>query len=139
MGFAMIGAWQQTHGFQFVPATYWPVVRLEVQPPGIAQSFQGNQRDFALLCSFRARGAHDAMSQIKTGLLLPARGSTGLHWDVIRALCRSVRLSDAWCCATGGRCDPSVHGPWQTRRSRRPSVRTFAGTVRGTKRPLTVP
>ena len=44
------------HGFQFVPATYWPVVRLEVQPPGIAQSFQGNQRDFALLCSFRARG-----------------------------------------------------------------------------------
>ena len=50
-------AWQQNaHGFQFVPATYWPVVRLEVQPPGIAQSFQGNQRDFALLCSFRARG-----------------------------------------------------------------------------------
>ena len=49
-------ATQQTHGFQFVPATYWPVVRLEVQPPGIAQSFQGNQRDFALLCSFRARG-----------------------------------------------------------------------------------
>ena len=26
----MIGAWQQTHGFQFVPATYWPVVHLEV-------------------------------------------------------------------------------------------------------------
>ena len=51
MGFAMIGAWQQTYGFQFVPATYWPVVRLEVQPPGIAQSFQGNQRDFALLCA----------------------------------------------------------------------------------------